>query len=201
MHLDDSSPQPISFRPRFGLKLLFIATTVLAVHFGYRAARERSIAEIVGRHNAVLTQLRDNMSSTPDGLTMFQTPPPRPMRPTQSYRPPPWPGDFGVPAILSKQGKLTGSATSTFLLTPIPSRGIPLPGSHRASQIRQHYEREFTTVGLTRTMTADGDHAATAMWTMEGMDIVVLIDVRFEDERKHVRVSVQFIESQQLAVW
>lgn len=185
----DPSPRPASFRPRFGLRLLFLAMTALAVYLGYRAALRRATAEMVARHETVLQKLNDNFSSVPNGTTQVLPP----LRSSSRDVP------FHRETTIS-QGRLTELIIDKRLLenssgSPLNSRGL------NARAVREHYERELASTGLKRRSTSGGIEAATSVWTMDRMDAVVLFDVHAENKGQHIRVELRFIASQQATIW
>jgi hypothetical protein len=65
-------------KPRFGLKLLFVLMTVLAVIGGYWAARRQAAARAAARHNAVVKVLLHSLATPPRGTKIVM--PDRPQR-------------------------------------------------------------------------------------------------------------------------
>jgi hypothetical protein len=59
----DAAPSQRS-RFRFGLKTLFVVTTVLCLWLGYKFLRERRVAEMVARHEEVLAKLVSQIDSS-----------------------------------------------------------------------------------------------------------------------------------------
>jgi hypothetical protein len=186
--VDDPLLPPASFRPRFGLRLLFLAMTALAVYLGYRAALRRAIAEMVAQQEAVIQKLSHNFSSVPTGTTQL-------LPPRLSSQDVPFHRGGGI-----SQGRLTELIIDERLLenssgSPLNSRGL------NVRAVREHYERELASTGLKRISTSDDIEAAASVWTMDGMDAVVLFDVHSENEGQHIRVELRFIASQQAAIW
>jgi hypothetical protein len=202
--LDANAPQPKRLRLRFNLKLVFVAITALAIFLGYQAARERALVAMFARHDAVLNQLSDNSSTAPDGTSFPQfrsaplnSPASSPGRNVQHGSQP----TRGIP--VPTRGLSGSSATGKTLLIP---NGSPLeaPGN-RVLPVLRHYERGLKAIGMTRNAfshsASNTEESAEAMWTMESHDIVVLIDIRTQNDEKRIRVRVRFIESQKVLIW
>jgi hypothetical protein len=173
-------------KPRFGLKLLFVLMTVLAVVGGSWAARRQAAARAAARHNAVVKQLLSSLAMPPRGTKIVTPGRPQRFRPIKERTD----DDFlnNDPRNVASMSGVTLDLTGSWL-------------QNTPAALTFHYETGLAKLGLSRTNSSSNDREARVLWIDHDNDLHVLIDVAVDQNTLGAHVQVMFIDSQKLSVW
>jgi hypothetical protein len=194
------------YRPRFSLRGALLATTVLAVGIGYWAARHRAMARIAQRHNELVQQLVDNLTTLPAGATFA-----RPALPASTYSryfgnkiglraaTAGNPGEF-----LPISDRITTTAMTDVLLKVNRMPAIANTES-LLDDLVEHYASGLPALGLKQTISTYGKEGSTAYWTVvwtaAGNELIVDIEARREQGADEASVTIMFFDSQRADLW
>ena len=166
MELIEDRLPPAVARPRFrfGLKFVFVITTVLCLLFGYQAVRRLRANQLRSRHIALVTVFDKNLLETPPTTHISTSPSATTI----------WTGD-----ILQQTYHIRASATKSFVLTIDP----PLDGKSNltiAKQLADHFGNGLDKIDLRAvdlSNPGEPDSVRTA-WESPERGILLLIEVR-----------------------
>ena len=220
--LTDDATEPVSRlsprrRFRFGLRTLFIVMTVLCLWLGYRVIRERRAAEILARHEAILSVLVKQVDTAPTS-TFYSI---------SSHN-----GDelldrFGYPDKRFRRAtalRVDHSDSTTRQKLVVDVSKLLDSKTHPttiADQLIQLYGRALVPLGFVQTLShgdtisqgnsiAQGGKtiavetslgACRGIWSSPNGDINVVIDGQVFAPSKQAIVTVLLIDSQHLQLW
>ncbi|HEX6960484.1 MAG TPA: hypothetical protein VF175_01345 [Lacipirellula sp.] len=190
------SDQPEKRRgPRFGLRLVFFMTTILALGLGYLALRSNWRLETARRHNLLMAQLVENLLQPARGVTYDSQQITK--KYFDKYFASSWDErwgffDLGNPARFNSQARTSHGFSIV----------APRTGSHPADlcqRILAHYERDLKSVGLSPSIGTYSSDRCQTLWTDDG--VVVIVEVWLEADRLKGTVHMLVVDDQEFHLW
>jgi hypothetical protein len=181
--------------PRFGLRLIFFLTTLLALGLGYLALRSNWRVETARRHNLMMAQLVENLLQPASGLTYDSQQVTK--KHFDRYFAASWDErwgffDLGNPAKFNSQAS-TGHGFTV---------AAPRTGSQPADlcqRILAHYERDLKSVGLSPSIATSSAERCQTLWIDDG--VVVIVEVWLDADRSQGTVQMLVVDDQQFHLW
>ncbi len=203
MELIEIRLPPAVARPRFrfGLKALFLFTTLLCVWLGYKYERVRRANELIARHQAVLEVIVRRIATPPEGtFYVFGRESADQLLYKLSF-----PGEHFRRQTILDVGHSASSMTQDEIIDVSKLLATKKPNDV-VVQLAHYYGADLASVGLQLTTSGyRGNHGDLSVsrdvWNSPNNDLVVVIDAEIDPKSQRAFVSVMLIDGQQLHLW
>ncbi|MGD9636170.1 MAG: hypothetical protein AB7G28_04705 [Pirellulales bacterium] len=186
-------------RIRFSLRATFVLVTIVCVLLGWMVIRYRRAERIIARHLAVVDQIQANVSQPPSNVTFVMPANVRQtktalyskMRANQVYR------QFHTNGWLADR---FDHMTQEGELLDVSAALVAESADDLATRLRAHYEDGFSSLGLRRNLTVNGDPAS-AIWASPDNCIQLVVDVDVDGGDKSARARVIYLHHEAMELW
>jgi hypothetical protein len=193
-------PAPRQRQYQFGLKSLFVLTTILCVWLGYKTVRERRASEVNARFNSLLDAVVSNIGKSPPNAN-YRLNPGSLSKMQQKAR---WPGEEFYLNTILRTGS-SGRIASRTLGLDI-SRALATASAKSVKEkLIDHY-----TDGLAALNMSQRSHSANfsseriqarSVWASPANELSAVFDVDLHVEDATAEIRILLIDSQQLNLW